>query len=205
MLSAGASSPNTEQQPNRTAFANFLLVYISFHHYTTRKVFYTNSHNSSAASIAPWYHSSALQTILAANLLYRCALVDCRNGRLLAIDTCLQLLPPIALAINALGNDTYYPPLPGPVAETCLPMFGKRCIDDLISPYWFVSVTFFDVMIIGVAAILWSVNTFGRWMSVFHRDRTSGQYCLFTSRCGINSVGMSRRFRSLLLVRSRDS
>ena len=107
-------------------------------------------------------------------LTYRNLLIDCRNARLCLLDTVLQLIPPLGLGINALSDDLHYPPLPAPVASTCIQMIGERCEDELLQMGSFASPPFFYVMIIPVGAVIWSVNTFGRHMNVFFRDRIAG-------------------------------
>lgn len=108
------------------------------------------------------------------HLTYRNLLVDCRNGRNVGIDCLLQIIPAVGLGINFLDDDEYYSPLPAPVAETCIRMIGKRCDEYLTSMYSLTSPSFFYTMIIAVASVLWSVNTFGRTMTIYFRDRISG-------------------------------
>jgi ABC-type multidrug transport system permease subunit len=126
--------------------------------------------------------------------LRRCVLVDVRYPRFIFIDSMLQMLPGIALAIPFLGKDQYSPPLPGVIAATCIDMIGDRCRAHVIDMNYFVTPTFYTTMIIGAAAQIYAVTTFGRPMAVYRREAGAGLHrtAYFLAKCIYDLVNITR-------------
>ena len=106
--------------------------------------------------------------------LYRCLLQDVRYPKFIFIDCMLQILPGIALAIPFLGKDQFAPPLPASIANTCISIISTRCFEQVVNKNYFITPTFYLTMIIGAAAHIYAINTFGRHMSVYRREVYAG-------------------------------
>jgi ABC-type multidrug transport system ATPase subunit len=127
---------------------------------------------TSEVALAPVIPASFL--LQTRHLLWRFLLCEMRDGSYVFWDSLLQIIPAVSLSLVSLNKDTYAPPLPQPVADTCINMISTKCQDQTSDQGFLVNATFFYTMIIGVGAMLWSVNAFARRMNIFNRDRLAG-------------------------------
>ena len=105
---------------------------------------------SSHTPITPIIPASFLSQIR--YLFYRAFLQDWRDATLIVLDSFLQVLPAVSLAINSLDKDEYSAPLPKAVADTCFGMIYDRCQEQVLLPQALTAPGFFYTMIIGVSA-----------------------------------------------------
>jgi len=106
--------------------------------------------------------------------LKRSALMDWRDIWPLFLDSMLQMIPGLAMSVASLNQELYQPPLPLRVALTCPEIIRERCLDKAILGDVLIIITFFLVMVTGLTPTIFAVRTFGRFKSVFFREKHSG-------------------------------
>jgi len=118
--------------------------------------------------------------------LYRCATQQFRDVKQLSLEFCYQLLPGICLGMSVANMEMFLPPLPQNFVSECPEVVRDQCETQMVDGDVPTTI-FFIVMVVGAAANISAVRSFGESneKANYYREASSGMntYAYFLAKC----------------------